>query len=84
MIKTKSNIGQRFSVSNFLNHAPKRNFNKKIDETLERWVAKLPNGHLGYLIAGLNTAAYLMYVIWPKSQMYSYLNNFTVSSYNLS
>jgi membrane associated rhomboid family serine protease len=68
-------------VNNFM---PKRGFNSRIDSLLENLISKIPNGNIGYLIVGLNSFFYFLYLIWPRYQMYSYLNNFTFSKYNLS
>lgn len=46
-------------------------------------LSKLPNGNLAYLIVFLNSFFYFLYVLWPRSEMYSYLNNFTFSRFNL-
>lgn len=52
------------------------------DRFLENLVSRVPNGNLGYVIVALNTFCYFMYLIWPRYQMYSYLNNFTFSKFN--
>jgi membrane associated rhomboid family serine protease len=51
---------------------------------IENFVRMLPGGNVGYLIVGLNTFFYFLYLIWPRYQMYSYLNNFTFSKFNLA
>jgi membrane associated rhomboid family serine protease len=62
----------------------RRNFNEKIDRLLENGISKIPNGNLGYVFVGLNTFFYGLYLMWPRDRMYSFLNNFTFSNYNLS
>jgi len=47
-------------------------------------VGRLPNGNIGILLVGINTAFYLTYILWPKDIMHKFLNNFTISNYNLS
>ena len=59
-------------------------FNSSIDNMLEKIIQKMPDGNLGYLIAGLNAFCYGAYLVWPSSQMHSYLNNFTFSLYGLN
>ena len=70
--------------SKLLFSAPKRNFNEKIDRALSNLINKLPNGNIGYLFVGVNTAFYLAYLLWPRHQLYSFMNNFTFSNYNLT
>lgn len=72
----------------FQNFNPKRGFSSGnrgdgFNRFLERFVSMIPGGNLGALIVGLNTFCYLMYLMWPRYQMYSYLNNFTFSNFNL-
>ena len=62
---------------------PKRGFNQKFDRLLENGLSKLPDWNIAYLLIGLNTLLYGMYLMWPKHQMYQYLNNFTLSNYGL-
>lgn len=63
---------------------PKRSFNSKIDGFLERMLDNLPQRNIAYLIAGLNTFFYGLYVFWPKYSMHSYLNNFTFNMYGFN
>tara|TARA_B110000285_G_C14929777_1_gene516769 strand:- start:416 stop:871 length:456 start_codon:yes stop_codon:yes gene_type:complete len=78
MLCNKSNFGM-------LNRMiPKRNFNSKIDGVLERLIEKLPQGNIGYVIAGLNTAFFGIYLMWPKYSIHNYLNNFSFSMYGLN
>ncbi len=63
---------------------PKRNFNSKIDGILEKVIEKLPQGNIGYAIAGLNTLFYGIYLMWPKFSIHSYLNNFSFSLYGMN
>jgi len=44
----------------------------------------MPQGNLGFLIAGLNTLIYGLYLVWPPHNMYNYMNNFTFSSYGFN
>ena len=43
----------------------------------------LPNGNVGYLMVALNSICYFLYMTWPRHSMFSFLNNFTFSKYNL-
>ena len=63
---------------------PKRNFNKRIDRGIEELVSKLPGGNIGIFFVGVNTFFYFIYLIWPRDIMHKFLNNFTISQYNLS
>lgn len=68
---------------------PKRGFSSgnrgdRFNNLLESIVNKLPGGNVGMLIVGLNSLIYFLYLIWPRYQMYSYLNNFTFSKFNLN
>ena len=63
---------------------PKRNFNKNFDRGLNNFLNRLPNGNIGYAIIGLNTFIYGMYLIWPRSNMFGFMNNFTFSMYGLN
>ena len=56
----------------------------KIDRTLESLISRLPNGNIGIALIGVNTFFYLLYLIWPRDIMHKFLNNFTISQYNLS
>lgn len=70
---------------NMLNHfAPKRNFNQRLDNFLAQLISRLPGGNIGYVMVALNTLFYFLYLIWPPYRMYSFLNNFTFSRFNLS
>ena len=44
----------------------------------------MPQGNLGYLIAGLNSLIYGLYLIWPPHNMYNFMNNFTFSMYGFN
>ena len=77
--KVKTN-GNQF-MHNFF---PKRNFNSNFDRLLENMLNKLPDRNIGIAVAAINSFFYFLYLIWPQHQMYSYLNNFTFSKYNLS
>ena len=63
---------------------PKRSFNSKIDNFLETLLEKLPQGNIGWVVAGLNTVCYGTYLMWPKFSIHSYLNNFSFSLYGLN
>ena len=70
---------------------PKRNFSSGgggpgsgFDRFINMMISKLPQGNIGFLIIGLNSLFYFLYLIWPRYQMYSYLNNFTFSKFNLA
>ena len=74
----------------FMNHF-KRNFSSGgyggggngFDRFLNMLISRLPNGNIGFLIIFLNSLFYFLYLTWPRHQMYSYLNNFTFSKFNL-
>ena len=70
--------------TSLLRFMPKRNFNSKIDRSIENLISRLPNGNIGFLFIGLNTFFYLVYLLWPGDILHKFLNNFTVSNYNLS
>jgi len=53
------------------------------DRFLNMILSRLPNGNIAFLIIALNTVFYFLYLTWPRHQMYSYLNNFTFSKFNL-
>ena len=67
----------------------KRNFSSGgggesgFDRFLNMILSRLPQGNIAFLLIGLNTLFYFMYLTWPRNQMYSYLNNFTFSKFNL-
>lgn len=44
----------------------------------------LPNGNIGFAIAGLNTLIYGLYCIWPQHNLFSFMNNFTFSMYGVN
>jgi hypothetical protein len=44
---------------------------------------KLPEGNIGYAIAAINTFIYGLYLIWPRHNQFSFMNNFTFSMYGL-
>jgi len=44
----------------------------------------LPGGNIGMAVVALNTLLYGLYMIWPPYNLFSYMNNFTFSSYGLS
>lgn len=71
------------SRSLFGNSLPKRYFNQHFDRTLERLLDKLPQGNIGYAIVGLNTLIYGLWLIWPSSNRYLFLNHFTFSRYGM-
>ena len=68
-------------INNFM---PKRNFTNGFDRFLQNMLYRLPNGNIGYLIVFLNSFFYFLYVLWPRSNIHAYLNNFTLSGYNIS
>jgi membrane associated rhomboid family serine protease len=53
------------------------------DRFLNMLISRLPNGNIAFLIIALNSLFYFFYLSWPRHQMYSYLNNFTFSKFNL-
>ena len=77
--KSRSPMGKAFQ-----NFSSKRNFTSGFDRILGKVINKLPNGNVGYALVALNSLFYFIYLIWPRHQMYSFLNNFTFSKFNLS
>jgi len=57
--------------------------NSGFDKLANLLISRLPNGNIAFLIIALNSLFYFLYLTWPKHQMYSYLNNFTFSKFNL-
>ena len=53
------------------------------DRFLNMLISRLPNGNIAFLIIALNSLFYFFYLSWPRHQMYSDLNNFTFSKFNL-
>ena len=83
--KLLPNALKRVSRGDFINKfTPKRNFTPGFDRFLSNMISKLPQGNMGYLILFLNSFFYFLYLIWPRSEMYSYMNNFTFSRFNYS
>lgn len=67
---------------------PKRGFSSGggsdfLNRMLETIVRLLPGGNVGLLMVALNTLCYFLYLTWPRHLMFSYLNNFTFSKFNL-
>jgi membrane associated rhomboid family serine protease len=78
------------SGSSLFRDAFRRNFssggsggNSGFDRLVNLLIRRLPQGNIGWLIIGLNSLFYFLYLTWPRHQMYSYLNNFTFSKFNL-
>ena len=71
------------SKSLFSRALPKRLFNDKIDRQIERFLERIPEGNIGFLLVGLNTLIYGLYLMWPTYNMYSFLNHFTFSPMSL-
>mmetsp|Transcript_19292 Transcript_19292/g.26124 ORF Transcript_19292/g.26124 Transcript_19292/m.26124 type:complete len:130 (-) Transcript_19292:348-737(-) len=63
--------------------APKRNFSNGFERNVERLTEMLPWGNIGFAVIGLNTLLYGLYLMWPPYNLFSYMNNFTFSSYGL-
>lgn len=51
---------------------------------MERLSELMPGGNIGLAVIALNTLFYGMYLFWPPYNMFSFMNNFTFSSYGLS
>ena len=62
---------------------PRRNFNSRFENLVENIAEKLPMGNIGLVVTALNTFFYGLYLIWPPYNMFSFMNNFTFSSYGL-
>ena len=60
------------------------NYGSKLDQFIEEFIRRIPNGNIGALLVGLNTFFYGLYLIWPRDILHKFLNNFTISNYNLS
>lgn len=73
-----SNKGSMFKFS-----GRKGDFNSKLNQLIENLVSKLPNGNIGAALVAINTAFYLLYLLWPRDIMHKFLNNFTISNYNI-
>ena len=63
--------------------APKRNFSDRFERTVDQITAMMPGGNIGMAVVGLNTLLYGLYCIWPPYNLFSYMNNFTFSSFGL-
>ena len=79
----------QFKQNNIFNTF-KRNFSNGnygggggFDRLVNLLVSRLPNGNIAFLIIALNSLFYFLYLTWPRHQMYSYMNNFTFSKFNL-
>ena len=68
----------------FARGLPKRNFTSGFERGVERLTEMLPWGNLGIGVIAANTFLYGLYMLWPPYNMFSYMNNFTFSSYGLS
>ena len=66
------------------NYFGKNSFNSRLDNMINELVSKLPNQNVGLLLVGINTFFYLLYLARPRDTMHKFLNNFTISQYNLS
>lgn len=44
----------------------------------------MPGGNIGMAIIAMNSLLYGLYMIWPPYNVFSYMNNFTFSSYGIS
>jgi membrane associated rhomboid family serine protease len=86
MMRTVRALPRRMCANknSLMKFVPKRNFNSKIDSQIESLVSRLPNGNIGFLFIGINSFFYLIYLLWPGDLLHKFLNNFTVSNYNLS
>jgi len=77
------------SSSTLFRDAFRRNFstggggNSGFDRLVNLLISRIPNGNIAWLIIALNSLFYFLYLTWPRHQMYSYLNNFTFSKFNL-
>ena len=79
-----SNLVRQRTNQSMLTKMPTRHFNKNFDRNLNKLLDKLPNGNVGFAIAGLNTLIYGLYLIWPRHNHFAFMNNFTFSMYGLS
>lgn len=78
-IRTK--FGQRGMLSRM---APKRKFSDGFERQVERISSMMPGGNIGMAIIAMNSLLYGLYMIWPPYNVFSYMNNFTFSSYGIS
>ena len=62
---------------------PKRNFSEGFERNVERLCEKLPMGNIGLAVIAVNCLFYGLYLVWPSYNMFSYMQNFTFSSYGL-
>ena len=76
-----NNVNRTWSL--FARGLPKRNFTEGFERGVERLTEKLPWGNIGLAVVAANTFLYGLYMIWPPYNMFSYMNNFTFSSYGL-
>ena len=78
-IRTK--FGQRGMLARM---APKRKFSDGFERQVERISSMMPGGNIGMAIIAMNSLLYGLYMIWPPYNVFSYMNNFTFSSYGIS
>jgi len=67
----------------FARNLPKRKFTDGFERGVEKLSSGLPYGNIGLAVIAANCFMYGMYLVWPPHNMFSYMNNFTFSSYGL-
>ncbi len=77
-------LARQQQTKSLFSQMPKRSFNKNIDKQLNNLVNKLPNGNVGVAVAALNSFIYLLYLLWPRHNQFSFMNNFTFSMYGFN
>ena len=80
--KQPSLLSLSLARSSLLKSAPKRGFSS-FDRNLNKLLERLPQGNVGYAVVGLNTLFYGLYLMWPRYNMFSFMNNFTFTLYGL-
>ena len=67
----------------FSRNIPRRNFSDGFERFVERISSRMPNNNIGMAVIAANCLLYGLYLVWPAYNTFSYMNNFTFSSYAL-
>ena len=67
----------------FARNIPKRNFSEGFERVVETISSRMPSGNIGIAVIIANCLLYGLYMVWPPHNTFSYMNNFTFSSYGL-